>query len=133
LAGQEVVIDASAAIALIRREPAADRIVPQYLARGLMSAVNLAELVQVLRRSDLEPDPYLHVLQDAGLKIMPADAAQARLAGELERTTRRSGLSLGDRFCLALAISGKRPVITTDRIWLSLEIGIEVILAREVV
>ncbi|HEY6577890.1 MAG TPA: hypothetical protein VIY09_01080, partial [Rhizomicrobium sp.] len=52
-------------------------------------------------------------------------------AGELERTTRNIGISLGDRFCLALAISAKRPVVTTDRIWLALGYGIEIILARE--
>jgi ribonuclease VapC len=131
LTNGEAVIDSSAAIALARRERGADSVVPQYLAKGLMSAVNLAEFVQVLRRSDLNPESYLRVFEDAGLRIVPADTHLARLAGELERTTRRAGLSLGDRFCLALAISGKRPVITTDRMWLTVDFGVDVILARD--
>jgi PIN domain nuclease of toxin-antitoxin system len=130
LAGKEVVIDSSAAIALAKGERDAETIVPQYLTSGLMSAVNLAEFVQVLRRSDLDPEPVLQVFEDAGLKVVPADSRLAWLAGELERTTRSVGLSLGDRFCLALAISGKCPVVTTDRIWLALDFGIDVILAR---
>ena len=112
------------------RERGADA-VPQYLARGLMSAVNVAEFVQVLRRYDRDPEPYLRVFGQAGLRILHADAQLARLAGELERTTRSIGLSLGDRFCLALAISGKRAVLTVDRVWLAIDFGIEVILARE--
>ncbi|MGH6877724.1 MAG: VapC toxin family PIN domain ribonuclease, partial [Rhizomicrobium sp.] len=59
------------------------------------------------------------------------DAQLARIAGGLERMTRNLGLALGDRFCLALAMSGKWPVVTTDRKWLTMDFGIEVILARE--
>ena len=131
MASPEVVIDSSAAIALAKREPGADFIVPRHLATGLMSAVNLAEFVQVFRRSDLDPEPYLRAFEDAGMRIVPADAQLAQLAGQLERTTRRAGLSLGDRFCLALAIRGKHPVVTTDSIWLTFDFGIDVILARD--
>jgi ribonuclease VapC len=130
LAGQEVVIDSSAAVALAMRERGADA-VPQYLARGLMSAVNVAEFVQVLRRYDRDPESYLRVFEQAGLRILPADAQLARLAGELERKTRSIGLSLGDRFCLALAIGAKRAVLTADRAWLAFDFGIDVMLARE--
>ena len=126
-----VVIDSSAAIALAKREDGAHAIVPRYLAMGRMSAVNLAEFVQILRRTNLDPEPFLRVFENAGLQIVPADRQLAQLAGELERTTKRFGLSLGDRFCLALAISGKHPVITTDRIWLTIDLGIEIILARK--
>ena len=104
--------------------------VPHYLAGAIMSAVNLAEFVQVLRRFDRVPEPYLQIFRDAGMRIVPADSELAILAGELERATRRVGLSLGDRFCLALAIATGRAVVTTDRIWQTVDLGVEVILAR---
>ncbi len=65
------------------------------------------------------------------MRIVPADAQLAIMAGELERATRKIGLSLGDRFCLALAIGTGRAVVTTDRIWQKIDLGIEVILARD--
>ena len=40
--------------------------------------------------------------------------------------TRAHGLSLGDRACLALAQVRGLPVMTADRAWAGLEIGIEI-------
>ena len=131
MAVKEVVIDSSAAIALAKSEAGAAAVVPHYLAGAIMSAINLAEFVQVLRRFDSNPESYLQIFRDAGMRIVAADAELAILAGELERTTRHIGLSLGDRFCLALAISTRRAVVTTDRVWKTIDLGIEVILARD--
>jgi ribonuclease VapC len=130
LAGKEVVIDSSAAVALAKGEAGAAALVPHYLAGAIMSSVNLAEFVQVLRRVDRDPEPYLQIFRDAGMRIVAADAQLAILAGELERTTRHVGLSLGDRFCLALAARTGRAVVTTDRVWRTIDLGIEVILAQ---
>ena len=130
MAGKEVVIDSSAAVALAKGEAGAAALVPHYLAGAIMSSVNLAEFVQVLRRVDRDPEPYLQIFRDAGMRIVAADAQLAILAGELERTTRHVGLSLGDRFCLALAARTGRAVVTTDRVWRTIDLGIEVILAQ---
>jgi AbrB family looped-hinge helix DNA binding protein len=43
--------------------------------------------------------------------------------------TRAAGPSLGDRACLALGQQLSRPVLTTDRSWSGLDLGIEVHLA----
>jgi PIN domain nuclease of toxin-antitoxin system len=40
------------------------------------------------------------------------------------------GLSFGDRACLALGIYLNQPVITTDRLWGSLNVGIEIRVVR---
>jgi PIN domain nuclease of toxin-antitoxin system len=130
LAVKEVVLDSSAAVALAKDEAGARSLVPHYLAGAIMSAVNLAEFVQVLRRFDLNPEPYLQIFRDAGMRIVPADAELAIAAGELERLTRHIGLSLGDRFCLALAVGTGRAVVTTGRVWQTIDLGVEVILAR---
>jgi PIN domain nuclease of toxin-antitoxin system len=98
LAVKEVVLNSSVAVALAKDEAGARSLVPHYLAGAIMSAVNLAEFVQVLRRFDLNPEPYLQIFRDAGMRIVPADAELAIAAGELERLTRHIGLSLGDRF-----------------------------------
>lgn len=60
------------------------------------------------------------------LRLVDFDHAQAVQAGELRRTTRSTGLSLGDRACLALAASRGLQVLTADRAWTGLSIGLEI-------
>jgi len=40
------------------------------------------------------------------------------------------GLSLGDRACLALALREQAPVLTGDRAWSKVDVGVEVVLIR---
>jgi ribonuclease VapC len=37
---------------------------------------------------------------------------------------------LGDRACLALGLHLGRPVITADRVWASLNLGVEIVVIR---
>ena len=54
------------------------------------------------------------------------------MAGALREATRSSGLSLGDRACLALGLAEGVPVVTVDRKWadVSEAVGVEIIPAR---
>jgi PIN domain nuclease of toxin-antitoxin system len=70
------------------------------------------------------------ILDSMALEIVPFDQAQALRTGLLRSHTRHMGLSLGDRACLALAEHLAVPAFTADRIWQSLNIGIEVRLIR---
>ena len=49
---------------------------------------------------------------------------------EERNVTRAAGLSLGDRACLALAKSQGGLVLTADRVWATLDIGVEIELIR---
>jgi PIN domain nuclease of toxin-antitoxin system len=44
--------------------------------------------------------------------------------------TRQAGLSLGDRACLALGLTRGLPVLTADRVWAQLDVGVEVVVCR---
>ncbi len=52
------------------------------------------------------------------------------LVASLWKTTREAGLSLGDRACLALGLKTELPVLTTDRAWADLKVGVSVGLIR---
>ena len=50
-----------------------------------------------------------------GLEIVDLDREQALKAAELRASTKYLGLSLGDRYCLALAVLRKAVAVTADR------------------
>jgi PIN domain nuclease of toxin-antitoxin system len=48
----------------------------------------------------------------------------------MRQVSRRAGLSFGDRACLALALIHGLPVLTADRAWAKVDVGVEVRLIR---
>lgn len=64
------------------------------------------------------------------LRVVPFTAELAYSAAELRTNTRGLGLSLGDRACLALAASEHREVLTADRKWQDLDVGVDVRVIR---
>jgi PIN domain nuclease of toxin-antitoxin system len=62
--------------------------------------------------------------------VAPFTSEQARIAGDLIAITQKHGLSLGDRSCLALAISLKAPVYTTEQVWRGLKLGVPIHVIR---
>jgi len=115
------VLDASAVLAWILKEPGSER-VRELMEAGncLWSGVNAAEVVAKLADAN-RPVAALHqVVAHIGAECIPFDAAQATETGLLRPLTRHLGLSLGDRACLALARLRGCTVITADRPWLQL-------------
>ena len=123
------VLDASALLALLNSEPGADRLTPEILNNAASSTVNLAEVQAKLVDRGIDPDDAWEAAVAPIRDTIDFSADHARIAGTLITQTRPLGLSLGDRACLALALSLKAPVYTTDRSWknLKLEIRIHVI------
>ena len=128
-----VVLDASAVLALVHAEPGAEYVADAF-GDAVMSTVNWAEVVARVRGEATNgggagPSALRFELCALGLRLEEFSAEQADMAGELRRSTREFGLSLGDRACLALALVRGEPVLTADRAWrrLSLEAQIELI------
>jgi len=123
------VLDASALLAAYFDEPGADR-VRAALPGALLSAVNYTEVIgKCLDRGEALA-VALRKLAAMGSVVVAHDAQLARRAGELRPLTRRLGLSLADRACLALAERKRLPVLTADRSWKALALDIEVQLIR---
>ena len=69
-------------------------------------------------------------LRGLDLAIRPFDESLAVAAGLLRSATREHGLSLGERACLAMARCEGAAVLTADRTWATLNVGVEVELIR---
>ncbi len=124
------VLDASALLAFLREEPGA-AMVEAVLETSILSAVNWSEVVQKALAYGIGVDGMQSDLQALGLAVLPFTPEDGEIAGRLWPATKASGLSLGDRACLALAIRFSVPVLTSDHIWKELRIdGIEVELLR---
>ena len=124
-----VVLDASAALAVLKREPG-DDLVKSHLPGGLISAVNFAEVVGKLADIGLKQAEIHVAITALGLDVVPFDAQSAFLTGMLRRATQKKGLSLGDRACLALAKERNVIAVTADRNWADLDIGVGIRLIR---
>ena len=124
-----IVYDSSAVLAILLDEPGARR-AAETLDHGVLSAVNASEVVARLIDQGAKDDDARGALQGLDLAIRPFDESLAVAAGLLRRSTRRHGLSLGDRACLALALRERAPVLTADRAWTALELDVEVELIR---
>ena len=128
---RRTVLDASAILAALFREPGAG-VVETYYEAGIVSSVNLSEVAAKLSDRGMPSIKAQELLSGLGLAIRPFDERQAYTAGALREATRSSGLSLGDRACLALGLAEGVPVVTVDRKWAEVSevVGVEVLLAR---
>ena len=124
-----LVLDASAVLAVINGEPGAEMVQNVWMDASI-SAVNYSEVIAKLVDSGLDDTDTIDILDALPLTVHDVDVAQARQAGLLRRQSREHGLSLGDRACLALAVSLGLPVMTADHVWTEMDVGIEVIVIR---
>ena len=123
------VFDSSALLALIFAEngaAAAQRAVDG----AVMSAVNATEVITRLIDEGASQEQAREQVESYGLSIRQFDESLALEAGFLRTSTRQYGLSLGDRACLALALREGAPVVTADRAWAKLDLGIDIRVIR---
>jgi len=125
----ETVMDSSAVLASIRGEPGAD-LVNAALAGAFISAINLAEVVSKLILGGIPDTEAAAIVRRIGVQLVETDEEQALAASLIHAKTRSAGISIGDAFCLALGKLRGCPVMTADRAWKTLDLGVEVTLIR---
>ena len=120
-----VVLDASALLASLLGEPGAER-VDAALDGAVMSSINLAEVVGHYARAGAGASQIMAMLGGLAITYVAPTEAVAFAAGVMRAAD--ASLSLGDRFCLALARQLGVPVLTAYRAWgrLAADLGVEI-------
>jgi ribonuclease VapC len=125
----EIILDASAILAVVHGEPGAD-VVLAVIGEGLVSAVNHAEVLTHLVDNGMTPSEAAYLTARLGYEVAAPDASTAATISAFRERTRRKGVSLGDQFCLALAMESQLPALTGERRWPELGLDVEVRLIR---
>ena len=128
----DIVIDASAILAMIFKEPGFE-IVAEVLSsnRAAISSVNLSEVVFKLIKRGATKDFIRNELDRLPLIVVDFDKEQSYHAAGLYPSTKGFDISFADRACLALGFFKSVPVLTADGDWAKLQLNVEVKLIRE--
>ncbi|HLX54108.1 MAG TPA: type II toxin-antitoxin system VapC family toxin [Aquella sp.] len=126
----KTVFDTSAFLAIINDEPGSE-IAQKHISNACMCTINIAEVVTYLVRNGYTNDTDIHRIVNL-IKPISFDEQVAVMAGKMISLTKKFGLSLGDRSCLATAKQLNLPVYTADRKWseLAKQVGVQVIQIR---
>jgi ribonuclease VapC len=125
----KAVLDASALLAMLQGEPGAEAgegVVPD----AVMATINLAEVLQKLVDSGAPEHEAFAAVAGLGIGFVDVDVDLARGSARLRDSTRKAGMSLGDRVCLALGEQLDVPLLTTDRAWGGLGLALKVHVIR---
>lgn len=123
------VLDSSVLLAIAFGEAGAER-AEAALGGAVISAVNASEVIARFMDRGVSEEEARLTLDEFEIDVLGFDAGQALDAGFLRTATRARGLSLGDRACLALARREGRRVLTADRSWAGLDLGVEIEVIR---
>lgn len=115
------VLDASAVLALLNQEPGRDQ-VERVLGESVISAVNACEVLTKLIDAGLPLEEARESFDLLGLEVMDFNKELAEQAASLRSATRKKGLSLGDRCCLALGLHLNLETVTAEREWAKLKL-----------
>jgi PIN domain nuclease of toxin-antitoxin system len=110
------VLDASALLAFLRREPGVGR-VGEVLADSVISTVCLAEVLSTALDQGASLQPACDAVGRLPIVVRPFDPQDAYIAASLRPLTRRMGLSLADRASIALGQKLGLTVLTTHKSW----------------
>jgi len=126
---EEWLVDASALLAAIHDERGGD-VVREVIDGSVISAVNWSVVLQKLKQADIDCEQVEMALKALGLKVIDFTDRDASIAAGLWNASRKLGLSFADRACLATGLRTRRKVLTADRVWKKLDIGITVQVIR---
>lgn len=123
------VLDSSAVLAVYNRETGSDNVRGAQGLR-LISAVNFSEIESKLMERGVSPEAIAQLENMLPCEVIAFDRVQASLTAKLRLLTKHKGLSLGDRACLALAMQQKATVLTADRAWAEIDVGVKIEVVR---
>jgi PIN domain nuclease of toxin-antitoxin system len=123
------VIDTSVILALWNREPGWER-AEEEINGSVASSLIHAEFVTYLALRGVHELGIINVWTGLQIAVQVFDETQSLAAGLLSPLTKPFGLSLADRACLVLARQLGVPVVTADRAWKKLDLGIEIRVIR---
>jgi len=129
------VLDASAFLAYLRDEPGAEIVENALIDGCYMSIINWVEVLSKFVDLGESPDDIIKKLRDEALlqnslEIIACSEEDAIVIAKFRPLTKSAGLSLGDRACLALGKRLNLAVLTADKVWSSLSLGITINLVR---
>ena len=110
-------------------EPGGD-LVADIVGHAVISAVNMAETIAKLVEKGMTLSQATHSVRIFQMQIEPLDEKLAVTVAALRAPTTNLGLSLGDLACLAVAQKLNMPIMTADKIWAKLEMGVEIKIIR---
>ncbi len=122
-------LDASALVAILRRETGADEAI-EWLSGAVVSSVNIAEVLWAMDKRGADRNQVENDLRQMRFRELPFTREDAEIVARLQPLTLGSSIGFADRSCLALAFRHGIPAVTGDRDWLSHDVGVEVRLFR---
>jgi ribonuclease VapC len=108
------------------QEPGSEVVALALAAEATIGTVNLSEVVSKLAEVGMAEPAIREAIDSLGLDVEPFDAQLAYAVGMLRPVTKQAGLSLGDRACLALGRRLGLEVLTADRAWADLRVGVAI-------
>lgn len=124
-----IVLDSSALLAWIYREPGHERVFAA-IPEAAMTTVNLAEVLSRFVRDGRDLADVGREIAKFPIEWVDFNRTLATMTAELMAKTRPHGLSLGDRACIALGVSRRAVVMTADRAWARLDLDVRIELIR---
>ncbi len=120
-----VVLDTSAVLAVLLDEPGAE-VVIAVMHDAEMSIVNLCEVLTKTVKAGGDAETVRAIVESYDIRIRPFEIVHALEVARLRPLTSHKGLGLGDRACLAQGRFSACPVLTGDRHWTALDIGVDI-------
>jgi ribonuclease VapC len=121
----DFVLDASAVVAVVLREPGWEA-VRAVLLESHIASINFGEVAQRFFKDGWPREEIEETLAALNMRVVVVDATLALDAAEMRETARAVGLSQADCICLALARRRGATAITADRDWLKIDGLLEV-------
>jgi PIN domain nuclease of toxin-antitoxin system len=121
-----------ALLAYFLKETGQEKVLQAIVAGTQMTMVNFAEVAAKYALNGAS-EAQIRALRDKlPFPLRSVDEEIATVSGAIAIETKRKGLSLGDRCCLAFAKVNSVPAITADRAWADLAnvLGVEIQLIR---